>query len=207
MSIVSFVDKVNSPFAPNVELFVLMSGKMLCLPCLKIDLSVWMLHHTYTHTHTLVWDYNIAQDRIGNRSFQITCTGVHSHANLWSLLLQISFSVFENYTLWCPVFVLFVLFCFSISLGAIMNTIYLQIPNQAGMIDTFLNGWKWTWKLWCVEDVWKPVEDLHKIKVVSAPVCQNIIWNCLHVFNVSVCVCVCLNLPVSNHLLYCMWED
>lgn len=40
--------------------------------------------------------------------------------------------------------------------------------------------------------MWKPVEDLHKIKVVSAPVCQNIIWNCLHVFNVSVSVCVCV---------------
>lgn len=34
-----FVDKVNSPFAPNMELLG-SDEKMLCLPCLKIDLSV-----------------------------------------------------------------------------------------------------------------------------------------------------------------------
>lgn len=77
-----------------------------------------------THKHTPFSEaLIITQGRIGNTSCQLTCTGLHSHANVCSLLLLLSFVVSS----------------FSTRLGATMNTSHLHTMNQAGMINAFEN--------------------------------------------------------------------
>lgn len=118
LSIVSFVDKVNLPFAPNVEL----SGSDVGWENVLSALSQNRFICLNVSSHTLLWDANIAQDRVGNTSCQMTCTGVHSHAYLCSHFLQISF-----YSGWGMHFIL--------GLGATINTPHLQTANRAGTPD------------------------------------------------------------------------
>ena len=186
VSIVSFVDKVASPFSASyVELFGSddwWEDVVSALSQNRFILSECCITHTHTHTssETLI----LHRGRIGNTSCQITCAGLCSPANMCSVSLQISFVVSS-----------FFFFIDWVQLGTLTCT--LQMEREWLCV---LKMWGTNLKLWMCAEL---VEDLHMIKVVSAPFCQNITWHCLPVFSVCVCVRVCFKSPCVTPLSVC----